>query len=247
MTVEPAEIEWSADRAPRATRFDDLYYADADGRAESLHVFFDGNALPERWRATDPASGGGKDFTIAELGFGLGLNFHLAARLWTETAPAEAPLEDATLHYVAFEAHPPSAAAIARAMTPWPELAETPLTTPWRGDVDAWPPAPGWASWTVAPGLTLTLAIGDANARVLEWDGRADAWFLDGFSPAKNPELWGAALMRAVFERTRPGGGFATYTVAGWVRRNLAAAGFTLARQKGYGRKREMLSGRRAE
>ena len=91
----------------------------------------------------------------------------------------------------------------------------------------------------------LSIAIGDANEVLPTWQGRADAWYLDGFSPAKNPDLWGTELMGQVFVHTNPGGTFATFTAAGWVRRNLADAGFIVEKAPGFGRKRECLRGQR--
>ena len=87
------------------------------------------------------------------------------------------------------------------------------------------------------------MIVGDARDTLPAWQGRADAWFLDGFSPAKNPELWGADLLAQVAAHTAPGGSFATYTAAGHVRRALQAAGFQVERQPGHGRKRHMTAG----
>ena len=97
------------------------------------------------------------------------------------------------------------------------------------------------------PDLHLDIVTGDARETLPHWDGQADSWFLDGFSPAKNPEMWGEALMAAVFNKTRDGGTAATYTAAGHVRRALEAAGFDVTRIPGYGRKRHMTQARKAE
>ena len=91
--------------------------------------------------------------------------------------------------------------------------------------------------------MDLQLILGDARETLPRWPGRADAWFLDGFSPAKNPELWGESLMAEVARHTAPGGTFATYTAAGHVRRSLAAAGFAVERAPGFAGKRHMTKG----
>lgn len=223
--ADAPDIEWTERGTPRADAFGDVYYSDADGRAESVHVFLDGNALPKRWR-------GAARFTVAELGFGTGLNFLSALALWRKRA---AP--GAVLDYVSFEAHPLRAEDLRQALSVWPDLSE---------DAEAlasdWPPPRGFSSRAVGQ-ARLTLAIGDANDLLPQWEGLADAWFLDGFNPAKNPDLWGAELMAEVGRRTAENGTFATYTAAGWVRRNLIAAGFDVRKSAGYGRKREMLVG----
>lgn len=221
------EIDWIDDRTPRSRRFDDFYFARSDGLAESAHVFLAGVGLPERWR-------GRERFTVAELGFGMALNFLLTLGAWRDDSRAPTRLA-----YVAFEIDPPAAADLRRAVGRWPQL-----SAPADELLADWPPPAGWSTRPIG-GADLTLAIGDANALLPGWDGAADAWFLDGFSPAKNPDLWGGALLSAVFESTAPDGRFATYAAAGWVRRNLEAAGFDVSRAPGYGAKREMLKGRR--
>ncbi len=214
---------------PYSQRFGDFYYSRADGRAETAHVFIDGNRLRQRWPAM-------KSCIIGELGFGTGLNFLETVRQWRELAPPEARLE-----FVSFERHPLAAADMARALARWPQLAEEAarLAGLWRDE----PPA---LNATFAPDIRLTVHFGDANAIVPGLNLTADAWYLDGFAPAKNPELWGGDLMRAVFAATRPGGTFATYTAAGWVRRYLQAAGFEVTKQPGFARKRQMMVGAKA-
>lgn len=225
------EVVWGEDGAPRSRLGDDVYFSVDDGRAETRHVFHGGTGLPDAWRDRP-------DFAIAELGFGLGLNFFETLDLWR--ADPRAPR---TLRYTSFEWAPPPATAMRPLLARWPDL-ETDVT--WL--LEAWPPAPGW-SRRVREGegraLFLTLGIGDANALAPALTQTFDAWFLDGFSPAKNPELWGEALLRTVYARTAPGGAAATYAAAGRVRRALEEAGFEVERRPGYGRKREMLSARR--
>ena len=208
--------------APVSERFDDPYFSKANGLGETRHVFLMGNDLPERWR-------GRTAFSIAELGFGTGLNFCAALRLWRETAPPEAHLT-----FTSFEAFPLSAGAMERALSVWPELRRerVDLISNWRSDGLDFDDA------------TLRVIVGDARGTLERWDGCADAWFLDGFAPARNPELWEPALMEQVAAHTAPQGTFATYTAAGFVRRRLEAAGFAVEKRNGYGRKREMSAGR---
>jgi tRNA U34 5-methylaminomethyl-2-thiouridine-forming methyltransferase MnmC len=211
------ELTWRDGVIPVATRFDDPYFSLSGGLAETRHVFLSGNHLPERFR---------DGFHIAELGFGTGLN--LLATLLAHQGPGH-------LTYTSFEAFPLPAAAIARALEAFPELADI---TP--DFLEQWESG---ATTLHFPHLTAHIILGDARQTLPAWTGKADAWFLDGFSPAKNPELWSPALMTEVARHTAPGGTFATYTAAGHVRRALQQAGFTVTRHAGFGRKRHMTTG----
>ena len=214
-------LDWTDSGVPVARRFDDPYFSLGNGLAETRHVFLAGNGLPGRFRP---------GFRIAELGFGTGLNM-LAAWLEWRAAGVAGPLR-----FTSFEAYPLAAPAIARALQAFPEALA--VAGPF---LDQW--AAG-ARVIRAEGLEAEVILGDARETLPAWQGRADAWFLDGFSPAKNPELWGADLMAAVAARTAPGGSFATYSAAGHVRRALQAAGFQVERQAGFGAKRHMSAGR---
>ncbi|WP_414899001.1 tRNA (5-methylaminomethyl-2-thiouridine)(34)-methyltransferase MnmD [Rhodovulum sp. YEN HP10] len=215
-----ARIEWREGGVPVSTRFDDPYFSIADGLAETRHVFLDGNGLPGRF-----APG----FHIAELGFGTGLNL-LAALIAWRAAGTEGPLR-----FTSFEAFPMSAEEMERALSAFPEARAVadPLIAAW---------AEG-ARRIETDGLIAEIVEGDARETLPAWEGRADAWFLDGFSPARNPELWSPGLMAEVARHTAPGGTAATYTAAGFVRRGLAAAGFEVSRRPGFGRKRHMSVG----
>ncbi len=222
-------IEWIDGDMPFSARFGDHFYAREDGRAETAHVFIGQNALAGRWRA-------GGAFTVAELGFGTGLNFLETWRQWRlQRRPG------ARLDFVSFEAFPMRVDEIARAIGRWPDLA--PLRETLIGRWSGWDGTT--TVWAMDEATTLTMIVGKAADSVVQWQGAADAWFLDGFAPARNPDMWSAELMRSVFERTAPGGTFATYTAAGWVRRNLAAAGFEVEKIAGFGSKRDMVRGRR--
>jgi tRNA U34 5-methylaminomethyl-2-thiouridine-forming methyltransferase MnmC len=219
--MQKPEVIWRDGDLPVSARFDDPYFAATDGLAETAHVFLAGNDLPARFRP---------GFHIAELGFGTGLNALAAWASW------DASGQDGDLAFTSFEAFPLDAAAMARALARWPSLGPraAALVAAWgRGARDI-----------RLPGLRLRVVEGDARAMLPRWDGRADAWFLDGFAPARNPEMWEAGLLATVADRTAPGGTFATYSAAGAVRDRLAAAGFVVSRVPGYGRKRHMTRGR---
>lgn len=210
-------IEWRDGHLPVSLRFDDPYFSLDDGLAETRHVFLTGNALPARFCP---------GFHIAELGFGTGLNLLAALDLWRASG------QTGPLRFTTFEAFPMSAGQIRAAHRAFPELAD--LSAELAPLLQA---GPGHHR---SDAVDFTLIAGDARTTLPLWDGQADAWFLDGFSPAKNPELWAPALMGDVARHTAPGGTAATYTAAGHVRRALETAGFDVTRAKGYGRKRHM-------
>lgn len=216
------DLDWRDGVIPVSTRFDDPYFSLNDGLSETRHVFLAGNRLEARLR---------DGFQIAELGFGTGLNLLAVQMLW---AAMGAP---GRLRYTSFEAFPMTAAEMARALAHFPEAraAAGPLLAAWGGGARRFD----------LPGIAVEVIEGDARDTLPGWPGRADAWFLDGFSPAKNPELWSEALMAEVGAHTAPGGSFATYTAAGAVRRALQAAGFQVERRPGHGRKRHMSLGTR--
>ncbi|MGV8986439.1 MAG: tRNA (5-methylaminomethyl-2-thiouridine)(34)-methyltransferase MnmD [Cypionkella sp.] len=214
---EQAEaLDWRDGIVPFSRRFDDPYFSVAGGLAETRHVFLTGNGLPDRLRP---------GFHIAELGFGTGLNL-LATLLLAPDMP---------LTYTTFEAFPITAAEMARSHAAFPEAAA--IASPL---VEAW--AKGLRRFSLGA-ISVEVIEADARQALPLWQGLADAWYLDGFSPAKNPELWGDDLMAEVARHTAAGGTFATYTAAGGVRRALASAGFTVTRVKGFGTKRHMSIG----
>ena len=225
--ITTAALDWRevpAGAVPVSTLFDDPYYSLAGGLEETRHVFLGGNGLPGRF---------GGDFSIGELGFGTGLNLLVTWDAW------EAAGRPGTLRFTSFEAYPMRPGDMARALSAFPEIAGLADTL-----LDRWQPGAGPVD--LVPGLTLHVVIGDARKTVPAWDGPADAWFLDGFSPAKNPALWEPALLAELGRRTRVGGTAATYSAAGHVRRALEEAGFAVTRAPGFGRKRHMTVARRA-
>jgi len=222
MQGQHAQLEWRDDRVPVSTRFDDPYFSLDNGLAETSYVFLGGNDLPARFHP---------DFHIAELGFGTGLNLLAALKLWRDTG------QTGTLHFTSFEAYPMTPADMIRAQSHFPDLADLAAEF-----------APLWQvnPWRISlPDLQFRLIRGDARETLTHWDATADAWFLDGFSPAKNPELWEDTLMQHVYDHTAPNGTAATYTAAGFVRRGLETAGFAVERRTGYGRKRHMTTARK--
>ncbi|KAF0114579.1 MAG: hypothetical protein FD150_1465 [Rhodobacteraceae bacterium] len=213
----PPDLDWRDEVIPVSRKFDDPYFSLAGGLDETRHVFLAGNRLPERFR---------DGFHIAELGFGTGLN--LLATVQAHRGPGH-------LRFTSFEAYPMPAPDMRRALQAFPELAEIAGVL-----LDQW--ASG-ATVLHFPNLTAQVIIGDARQTLPAWGQKADAWFLDGFSPAKNPELWTPDLLHHVARHAAPGGTFATYTAAGHVRRALAEAGFSVTRVPGFGRKRHMTVG----
>ncbi|MGH1576686.1 tRNA (5-methylaminomethyl-2-thiouridine)(34)-methyltransferase MnmD [Planktotalea sp.] len=213
-------LDWTDEGVPISTRFDDPYFSLQDGLAETRHVFLAGNDLPARF-----APG----FSIAELGFGTGLNLLTVWQAWRDSG-IEGPLR-----FTSFEAFPLEIDQMRTALAAFPtlvalsaELLENLTSTGAR-----------------LADLHFDLITGDARDMLPLWQEKADAWFLDGFSPAKNPELWGAELLNAVGAHTNAQGTVATYTAAGHVRRSLESAGFDVERISGFGRKRHMSVGRK--
>lgn len=221
MTDQTAKLDWR-DGVPIAAAFDDPYYSLDNGLAETEHVFLAGNDLPARF---------GGDFHIAELGFGTGLNFLVTWAAWDRAGcPGQ-------LHFTSFEAYPMRLDDMGQALAHFPQLQgyTDELLRTWHPDQHATP---------LKDGPILHVVTSDARLTVPAWPHQADAWFLDGFSPAKNPQLWEPALLAAVGAHTKSGGTAATYSAAGHVRRGLQDAGFEVTRTVGYGRKRHMTRAR---
>jgi tRNA 5-methylaminomethyl-2-thiouridine biosynthesis bifunctional protein len=225
--IETAKLDWEAN-APRSVFFGDIYFS-GDGAAEARHVFVDGNDLERRFA-------GAQRFTIGELGFGTGLNILVASDLWIRTKKPQG----ARLHFLSFEKHPLTAGDLARAHRAWPQFA--PISARLRADYPMI--APGLHRLRLADDIDLTLAFGDARDMLSRVDAKIDAWFLDGFAPSRNPDMWSPAAFAEIAGLSSPGATAATFTVAGDVRRALAGAGFAVEKRAGYGRKREMLAAR---
>ena len=217
---------WRDDGMPQSALYGDVYFSSADGLAETRAVFLTGCDLPNAWRGRD-------HFTVGELGFGTGLNIAALLDLWRREKTA-----GQRLHIFSIEAHPITRDQAARALAVWPELGEAA-----RVLLDHWPGMARGFHRIDLPGFdaTFDLAVMDVEPALAAWDGAADAWFLDGFSPALNPAMWREEILAAVAARSAPGARAATFTVAGAVRRGLAAAGFQVDKRPGFGRKKERL------
>lgn len=236
--VHHAQLEWRENGQPVSSAFDDIYFSTASGLEETRHVFLGENHLPQRWSNLNV----GARFTVGETGFGTGLNFLAAWQLWKQIAPA-----NAQLHFVSVEKFPLHPRDLARALDMWPELEDLS-----RQLVEQYPSylGPGVHRLTFSGGVHLTLVIDDASGgfeRLLQddphRDGVVDAWFLDGFAPSKNPEMWSDDLFQAIARLSAPQATFATFTCAGIVKRGLKSAGFEIHKVPGFGSKREMLRG----
>lgn len=237
-----ADLKWDKTGQPSSDQFGDVYFSKDDGLQESRYVFLQHNQLPERFAALED----GADFVVGETGFGTGLNFLACAALWSQSAPA-----NAHLHYLSVEKYPLSHPDLDRALRLWPEL------KPWSQSLQRnYPPVlyPGIHALNIAHNVTLTLIIDEATAGLeslfqsphpcFQYPIRSvDAWFLDGFAPSSNPDMWRPELFNTLQKLSAPGTTLSTFTCAGVVKRGLKAAGFELNKVPGYGRKREMLAG----
>lgn len=230
-----ALIEWRNGQ-PYAPAFDDVYFSSDNGLLESDYVFLQGNDLAARWQTMQT-----QNFTIAETGFGTGLNFLCAAQLWLKTAPATA-----SLHFISVEKYPLSLEDITRALQLWPALAtlSTPLLEQYAELSNGAPSVQLYAQR-----IHLSLLLGDASDCLAQLTLASsampaiDAWFLDGFTPARNPAMWQPALFTQMAALSTPKTTFATFSSAGIVRRGLIAAGFSVSKKSGFGKKREMIHG----
>ena len=233
MTTETAnaQIDWDDQGRPHSRVFDDVYFSDKSGLEETRYVFIEQNALAERFAAL-PADG---LLVIGETGFGTGLNFLCAWQLFEQHAHP-----DARLQFISVEKYPLTRDDLQRALALWPELAtfsEQLLALYFAIH-------PGFQTLTLGNGrVTLTLLIGDALEQLPQLDAKIDAWFLDGFAPAKNPDMWTPELFAQLARLAAPESTISTFTSTGWVRRALNDAGFKMRRTPGIGHKWEILRG----
>ncbi|WP_261396871.1 bifunctional tRNA (5-methylaminomethyl-2-thiouridine)(34)-methyltransferase MnmD/FAD-dependent 5-carboxymethylaminomethyl-2-thiouridine(34) oxidoreductase MnmC [Photobacterium rosenbergii] len=237
--IENAVLDWNESGTPVSNDFDDVYFSNANGLEETRYVFLHQNGLPTRWETFDR-----RRFVVAETGFGTGLNF-LAVWQWFKAFRKANP--DATtkeLHFISFEKFPVTKDDLIKAHESWPELAD--LASQLHAH---YPPAVADCHRIVLEDgmITLDLWFGDIKDCMPQvWtnnDGIVDAWFLDGFAPSKNPEMWNQDLFNGMAKLARVGCSTATFTAAGFVRRGLIEAGFDMKKVKGFGTKREMLAG----
>lgn len=229
--ITHAQLDWDDQGRPHSRVFDDVYFSDQSGLEETRYVFLEQNRLQERFAAL-PAGG---RLVIGETGFGTGLNFLCAWQLFEQHAVA-----GARLHFVSVEKYPLSHADLQRALALWPELAAfaEQLLQQYIAIHQ------GFQRLILDNGrVTLTLLIGDVLEQLPQLDAQIDAWFLDGFAPAKNPEMWTAELFAELARLAAPGSTISTFTSTGWVRRLINAAGFKMKRTPGIGHKWEILRG----
>ena len=229
MIIQHAQLEWHENQ-PYSSKYGDVYFSSDSGLDETHYVFLAHNQLKTRWENLKE-----DHFTIAETGFGTGLNFLCAWKLWQETAPA-----NARLHFISSEKFPLSIDDLQNALSLWPDLKELSDALIQQYSLIS----KAWHRLIFDNGkVTLTLLIGDVNESLPKLKGVINAWFLDGFSPAKNPDMWQASLFESMAKHSHSETTFATFTSAGEVRRGLQHAGFEVSKAPGFGKKREMLFG----
>ncbi len=237
--LEHANLNWNDNGTPTSEQFDDIYFSNINGLDETKHVFLSANKLPNRWHnfAQD-------HFVIAETGFGTGLNFLTAWQCFNEFKACNPDSGPSRLYFTSFEKYPLTYADLAQALSQWHELAELAKQL-----LEHYPSAtPGCHRLNLQHGeIVLDLWFGDIHDSLPKIycpiGGLIDCWFLDGFAPSKNPDMWSQELFNAMAKLVKPGATVATFTAAGFVRRGLIEAGFTMSKVKGFGRKREMLAG----
>jgi tRNA 5-methylaminomethyl-2-thiouridine biosynthesis bifunctional protein len=226
--LKPATLEFNRLGHPYSSAFDDIYHSADGGPAQSRHVFLAGNQLPERWQRRDR-------FVILETGFGLGLNFMATWQAWQND-----PQRCRRLHFISFEKHPFAVADLVRAHQAWPEFASHSAQL-----LAHWPSlTAGFHRLYLDQGaVTLTLVFGDASSELRTLNAAVDAFFLDGFAPSNNPELWSPYFCKGLARLAAREATLATWSVAATLRAALSAAEFDVEKQPGFASKRQMLSG----
>ena len=238
-TIQHAKIHFNQENTPVSDKFDDVYFSNQDGLAETHYVFLEGNQLWERWVNYQEAH-----FVIAETGFGTGLNFFAVTTLFREFRQKhpDSPLK--RLYFTSFEKYPLPLDALQQAHLAYPQFSHLAqhLQQHWLN------PIQGCYRFHFDE-TTLDLWFGDVAENLPQlgdyMNDKIDAWFLDGFAPSKNPDMWNEQLYQQMFRFTKPQGTFATFTAASAVRKGLENAGFDITKRKGFGKKRECLSGQK--
>ena len=238
-TIQHAKIHFNQENTPVSDKFDDVYFSNQDGLAETHYVFLEGNQLWERWVNYQEAH-----FVIAETGFGTGLNFFAVTTLFREFRQKhpDSPLK--RLYFISFEKYPLLLDALQQAHLAYPQFSHLAqhLQQHWLN------PIQGCYRFHFDE-TTLDLWFGDVAENLPQlgdyMNSKIDAWFLDGFAPSKNPDMWNEQLYQQMFRFTKLQGTFATFTAASAVRKGLENAGFNIKKRKGFGKKRECLSGQK--
>lgn len=232
-------LRWDEQGLPHSVFFDDKYFCKENGYEETLYVSCQGNKLQERFSALDPTQPG--TFTIIETGFGTGLNFCCAWSVWDQCAP-----KSWKLHFISLELYPLLTDELSRALSLWEPLQKyraqlIKAYQPKTNTIDHLHLDDGRVIVTIVfDDILKALAI--MHEQRLAPEG-ADAWFLDGFAPSKNPLMWADAVYAGMAKLSKPGTTLATFTVAGFVRRGLEAQGFEVFKALGYGTKKHILTG----
>jgi tRNA 5-methylaminomethyl-2-thiouridine biosynthesis bifunctional protein len=233
--IENADLDWITDEhgeRPMSRRFGDVYFSREDGLAETRHVFLQGNQLSERLAALTPY----QPFIVGETGFGTGLNVLALWQLWRQVRPDN----HSRLHVITVEKFPLRADDLARALRAWPELADLSAAL-----LAQYPPAlagPHRLIFT-QDRFSIDLWLGDAAdclPRIYS-EKPVDVWFLDGFAPACNPDIWHSHILAHMVRLSGIGTTFASFSVAGLVKRGLREHGMTVTRSKGFGKKGQMM------
>ncbi|WP_415883460.1 bifunctional tRNA (5-methylaminomethyl-2-thiouridine)(34)-methyltransferase MnmD/FAD-dependent 5-carboxymethylaminomethyl-2-thiouridine(34) oxidoreductase MnmC [Neptuniibacter sp. QD34_54] len=229
MKITTATVDWKSS-SPHSDHYEDIYFNPEDGISESIYTFLEANEISPLFDANSDAC-----VTIAETGFGTGLNFLLTASKWLQHSS-----EQSTLQYISVEKFPLSHSDLHKALEQWPEFKELSHTI-----LEQYPlPQAGFHSIKIPQNrIELLLMFGDAAQSYSRLNAKVAAWYLDGFAPSKNPDMWSPELFREIARLSKPGTTFSTFTAAGIVKRGLRDVGFDVRKQKGFGRKREMLVG----
>jgi len=240
-TIQHAKIHFNQENTPVSDKFDDVYFSNQDGLAETHYVFLEGNQLWERWVNYQEAH-----FVIAETGFGTGLNFFAVTTLFREFRQKHPDSSLKRLYFTSFEKYPLPLDALQQAHLAYPQFSHLAqhLQQHWLN------PIQGCYRFHFDE-TTLDLWFGDVAENLPQlgdyMNSKIDAWFLDGFAPSKNPDMWNEQLYQQMFRFTKLQGTFATFTAASAVRKGLENAGFNMTKRKGFGKKRECLSGQKTQ
>lgn len=229
--LESAHVTLDESGTPFAPEFGDCYFSRLDGLAESRYVFLEGNHLPQRWQQQEY-------FTIAETGFGTGLNFLATWQAWEQDSQ-----RSQQLHFISIEKHPIAKTQLKELLKPWDEL-----THYVEQLLKQYPPLlNGIHTLKLDKNVTLTLCFMDIEEALVQLEAKVDAWFLDGFAPSRNESMWQLSTMQGIARLSYDKTTLATFTAASFVRKNLQAADFTVSKRKGFGKKREMLTAQLTE